>query len=247
MTKKYIYDFFLLALCQLLCIGCIDSTKNNSNPKAARKYISYQQAARAYDFEAAHQILDEMNNRLDLPDGMCVGEWEEKKEEAFDYIFNAEAMYLCSRGDKESIDRLTFLLTEIPIKGVAIPEGTEYKSEYDFDIERKSAHSEYISYATRFNQKCSSLIDLAISNHNYIIVEKVLPLFKSVPNPFTEDSKEVVEDQGFRISVSTKYRKQRLTYTNAMRDMAISKVNKAIKEGVFPNITEEIKDQQQYN
>lgn len=241
MTKKYICVYFFLALCQLLCGGCSFSTENNSNQETARKYTSYQEAARAYDFEAAHQILDEMNNRSGLPDGMCVGEWEESKERAFEYIFHAEAMYLCSRGDRESIDRLTFLLTDIPIKGVAIPEGTEYETKYDFDDDRLKAHSDYISYATKFNQKCSSLIDLAISNHNFIIVEKVLPLFKSIPDPFTKDSKEVVEDQGFRLSVSTKYRKQKLTYTDAMRDMAISKVNKVIREGGFPGISEEIK------
>ena len=229
--KKYIYNFLILALCQLLCVGCSNNTK----------YNSYQEAARAYDFEAAHQFLDEMNNLPYPPDQISVGEWEEKKEKAFDYIFNAEAMYLCSRGDRESIDRLTFLLTDIPIKGVAIPEGTEYESKYNFDIDKLSAHSDYISYAIKFNQKCSSLIDLAISNHNFIIVEKVLPLFKAVPNPFTEESKEVAEDQGFRIVVSTKYRKQILTYTNAARDKAVSKVNKVIREGGFPGVSEEIR------
>ena len=227
----HLYGFLVLVLNMMICSSCADS-------KA--KYNSYQEAARAYDFEAAHRFLDEMNNAPSPPSGMTYGDWEVKKKEAFDYIFHAEAMYLCAKGDLESINRLTFLLTDIPIKGSAIPEGTEYKSKYDFDMDRLKEHSEYIENATKFNQKCSELIDLAISNRNYTIVEKVLPLYKPVPNPFKEDSKEIAEDQGFRIVLSTKYRMQKMDYTDIAKKNAILKVNKAIRENVFSGVNKEI-------
>ncbi len=230
MANNRLFIFPTFILCMILFTGC--------NKK---KYDSYQEAARAYDFEAAHKFLDDMNNVSYPPDGITVGDWEERKEEAFDYVFNAEAMYLCAKGDNESINRLTFLLSGVPIKGVAIPDGTEYNTEYDFETKQLLSHHEYIKYATSFNQKCDALIDLAISNHNFIIIEKVLPLFKAVPNPFKEDSKEVTEDQGFRIVLSTKHRRQKLTYSNTMKESAILKINKAIRDGMFPNVTQEIK------
>ena len=68
---------------------------NNTN------IIVIKRLLRAYDFEAAHQFLDETDNLPYPPDQISVGEWEEK-EKAFDYIFNAEAMYLL----KEVIEKV---------------------------------------------------------------------------------------------------------------------------------------------
>ena len=50
--KKYIYNFLIL-MCQLLCVGCSNNTKYN---------IISRRGSTGYDFEAAHQFLDEMNN-----------------------------------------------------------------------------------------------------------------------------------------------------------------------------------------
>ena len=92
-------------------------------------------------------------------------------------------------------------------------------------------HEKYILYVRRFNQKCNTLIDLAIANHNYNLVNKVFPLYKSVPNEL---------DQGLSVS-DGKREKQRISYSDEDKEKAKKKINVAVKNGIFPNITTEIK------
>jgi len=181
-------------------------------------------AAMSYDFNKAHEILIKLET-------MTKNSYEGKSiyNEAFDYVFNAEAMYLCAKGDNESLGRLVFLLSSIPIEGVGITEGTEYEAKYLVDGYEE--HEKYILYVRRFNQKCNTLIDLAIANHNYNLVNKVFPLYKSVPNEL---------DQGLSVS-DGKREKQRISYSDEDKEKAKKKINVAVKNGIFPNITTEIK------
>lgn len=190
--------------------------------------------ALSYNFVSAHEKLNILANDRDASidlyiDGVDYYKIKKKRyEETEDYVFNAEAMYLCSKGDKESIDRITFLLSSIPVKGIAIPEGTEYEYETEFIGEIGENHSDYINYVTAFNQKCETLIDLAISNRCFSLVEKVLPLIKSVP-----DIPSTVYKNGKNI-------RHKLTYNDNTKKQAILKVNKAIRESVFPGVNKEI-------
>ncbi len=205
---------------------------------SCNKYSTYQEAARAYDFEAAHQILDKMTNETPPLNDYDKKRWEARNDEAFDYVFNAEAMYLCAKGDKESLDRLVFLLSSIPVKGVSLPEGTEYTSPFSLDDDVFDMHQVYIAYAIKFNQKCDVLVDLAIAHRCYYLIECIIPLYKPITEPLKE-SEEIgmVEQYGI---VSTKYKTHRLHYNYKMREEAVEKVNKAIKGGAFPNVTKEI-------
>lgn len=206
------------------------------------KYKTYQEAARAYDFEAAHQMLDELHEEYVESGTLSWANKDKKKkyDDAFDYVFNAEAMYLCAKGDKESLDRIIFLLSNIPVEGAAIPEGTQYK-ETDELFSQRDDHELYINYATRHNQKCNTLIDLAIANHLYPLAERVLPLLKDVPEPikgreddFDEETRLYKENHGKR-TFSGIYKTQVITYSRIDRERAKEKVQNAIEEGVFPN------------
>ena len=130
-------------------------------------YDNYQDALRANDFQAAHEFLEDMQGTKDY-------------EKAYDEVFNAEALFLCANGDKTSLDRIIFLLSSVPIEGTPVPEGTVFKSRYDVR-DMADGHNRYIHSVTKYNQKCSMLIDLAISKHNESLAECIMPLFKAVP------------------------------------------------------------------
>jgi hypothetical protein len=197
--------------------------------------IECKSAAMNRDFTLAHELLNQLESDYISYEGGYKDKKEKKRkryEDTFDYVFNEEAMYLCSEGDKESIDRITFLLSSIPISGVAIPEGTVYRSNAsDLSEETVKNNEEYTIYAIKFNQKCDILIDLAISNNNFMLIQKILPLYKSVPDPIKHDY----------LIINEEYHTEKVTYSNdAVMDARI-KVNNAIKDGVFPNINKEIK------
>lgn len=73
-------------------------------------------AAMNQDFVTAHEKINILRN----------GKFKGKYQDAFDFVFNAEAMYLCAKGDEESLNRIIFLLSGIPMEGVPISEGTKY-------------------------------------------------------------------------------------------------------------------------
>lgn len=180
-------------------------------------------ASMSYDFNKAHERLIQLESLSKNSD-----EGKEIYNEAFDYVFNAEAIFLCAKGDDESINRLVFLLASIPVVGVALPEGFTYNSNVG-SVFRE--HEKYIEYTNRFNQKCDALIDLAIANHNISIAERIIPLFKLTTEPL----------RGLEKDTADKYVEHKIVYINNAKDNAIRKVNKAIKEGVFPKTTKEIK------
>jgi hypothetical protein len=217
----YFFIFFLI-----IGLGIYFEGSDERNDKEMIEIANKCKAdALACDFVSAHEKLNTLASDRDGANEYDYQRIKEKRyNEVFDYVFNAEAMFLCAKGDKESIDRITFLLSSIPVKGIAIPEGTPYEYEHDFDSDTRDLHKDYIEYASSFNQKCDVLIDLAISNNNYLLIKKVIPLFKTVPE-----------------QLKSHYKRHLLEYSNSSKKNAILKINKAIRDGVFPNVTQEIK------
>ena len=162
----------------LLIVTVLISCSTNKNES---KFETYQEAARAYDFERAHQILDQLHDDyLSESDYSSYKKSKRKKyEDAFDYVFNVEAKALCANGDEESLNRIKYLLSDIPLDGYAIPEGSKYI--YNDVFLKKEEHDLYVNSMTRINEKCNNLMDLAIANHNYYLVERILPFYKKVP------------------------------------------------------------------
>jgi len=184
--------FFLLSSCNLK-----SDLREKYKFEEKVSYDNYQDALRANDFQAAHDFLEEMQGTKDY-------------EKAYDEVFNAEALFLCANGDKTSLDRIIFLLSSVPIEGTPVPEGTTFKSRYDVR-DMADGHNHYIHSVTKYNQKCSMLIDLAISKHSDSLVERIMPLFKAVPMALDNASDTV----------------QTMQYSWADRDRAIEKVEQA--------------------
>lgn len=239
-TQSFVLWMLLL---MIICGVCMVFALTDWNQKSisTNGYDTYQDAVNSRDFESAHIILNKMldnyHNKEVTPysDSWLSGndrhykEKAEKKEmlkaykEGVDFVFNAEVLYLCSLGDKESLDRIVFLLSELEIEGSPIPEG-EYKGIH-LTSESKIKHSEYISSVSSFNSKCNKLIDLSIARHFYGLVERIIPLYKTIPDeidPYSWGGKS-------------------MKYTDVDKEKAMEKVNNAIDSGVFPNVTEHIK------
>lgn len=205
-------------------------------------YSSYQEAARAHDFEAAHKILDIMLERYHnkeiepYHDGWFADNSKREKDKAekeemlkayqegVEYVFDAEVLFLCSVGDKASIDRLAFLMSDLKIEGNPITDGANYKYHNRFNRLDTEDHEKYIASVSQFNNRCDKLIDLAITNRNIGLANRIVQLYKPIPNQIIEDDDEHV-----------------MHYTNVDKERALEKVNKAIDDGVFPNVTEHLK------
>lgn len=230
-------SIFLVLVLLVLVKDCgepyvVSSDDEQQDEKMREIANECKSAAMEYDFITSHKLLTQLNTDALSSTDYYVKERKRKRyEEAFDFVFNTEAMYLCSKGDRESMDRLVFLLASIPEKGIQIPEGTEYYQEPNFDHNVREEHQDYINYATKYNQKCDALIDLAITNKNFLLVERVIPLFKPIAEPL-EDLEEGHDG---------KFKKHVVRYNQSMKKHAITKVNKAIRDGIFPSVNNEIK------
>lgn len=186
-------------------------------------------AAMNQDFVTAHEKINILKN----------GKNKEKYQDAFDFVFNAEAIYLCAKGDEESLNRIIFLLSSIPMEGVPISEGTQYDGIVtSIDYKEEENHQLYIDCVKKFNQKCNTLIDISIAYHKYALANNVIPLYKSEPSPVMKLEKDikVSEKTGETVGVI-----HTMTYLNSDKEKAIIKINKAIDDGVFPNETKHIK------
>lgn len=227
--------FFFL----IVGIGVLSERRNADDSK--HNYSSYQEAARAHDFEAAHKMLDKMlenyhnfevtpysdswfsSNKRHRKELAKKEEMLKAYQEGVDYVFDAEALYLCSIGDKASLDRLSYLISETRIEGNPITNGTTFHL-YDLGYNDREDHKKYISSASAYNTKCDKLIDLAITNHNLDLINRVIQLYKPIPDQLTTGIKEQI-----------------MHYSHNDKENAVDKVNKAIDNGAFPNITEHIK------
>lgn len=221
-----------------LLLSCSSSKQESTKDSETTNYSSYQEAARAYDFEAAHKILDQIHE-----DYLSHSDDDEKRgkyESAFDYIFNAEAMFLCSKGDEESLNRIIFLLSDIPLEGVAISENQTIGGVHG---EKKEAHEKYIKYATRLNQKCNNLIDFSIAYRKFSLAEKILPFYKGVPDLInnTVDVEKTSQHREKNHVVEFFCVKQIMKYSYSDKENAIKKINKAIDDGVFPDVINHLK------
>lgn len=169
------------------------SSKNkeegNSRSKEEEKQIkelikegNYRELCRINEFESAHRVLDELYNEYVNSDRETGPTNRAKYLDALDYIFNKEALYLFSLEDEQANKRITYLLTEIPVRGTCPSDGAECGlnvNEFGFmQIEQDVAWAKYYSFVTDYNSKCTQLLDLAIANDNKNIAKKLLAMYK---------------------------------------------------------------------
>lgn len=147
-----------LVVCAMLVMTACGGGKKNAEVTGAdgTVYSSYQDACRNADFNAAYKIIE-------LTDGT---------EEDKDYVFNAEMLYLVSQNTEETSNRVLYLLAEYQIPGTPVSPGAEYLDE-DYRSVKK-----YMEGISRYNNRCNSVLSLAISQRNETLARKVIELFK---------------------------------------------------------------------
>lgn len=179
MDHKWFFDYldrtgvlYAILLIGMIGGGCLIAYMNSDDyiiSEMGDIAIDCKSASMSYDFDKAYMKLAELES---LSQKCHLEKAKEIVKETSEYIFNSEAMYLCAKGDKASLDRIIFLLSSVPIRGVGGVAGNYYDNR---ETEK------YSKSALEFNQKCDLLIDLAIANRKYDLTERVIPLFKSIP------------------------------------------------------------------
>lgn len=160
-------------------------------------YTSYQDACRAQDYNAAYKIIE-------LTDGT---------EADKDYVFNSEMLYLVSQHTEEASNRVLFLLAEYQIPGLHPSPGSEYHDE------QHKAVKEYMEGVARYNNRCNSVLDLAIAQGDETLSKKIIPLFKPNVDVLSEGSSYIdIRYDGF---------------VEKDKEAAQKRLEKAIKEGAF--------------
>lgn len=171
MKKVLLYT---LAMCAMLVFTACSGSDNNSNDNETG-YATYKEALAANDFESAHKIIAQAE-----ADNVKLGEKDfEKKygikyigkgiEAAKEEIFDKEVKFLAANGSPEANARLVFLFSDFEIKGKKLPVGL---NSYYY------VNNEYPKSVSIFNSKLSMVLDLAISQDNKELAQKIIKLYK---------------------------------------------------------------------
>ncbi len=126
-----------------LLTACGSSSSKNEEKVSitssdGKEYESYEEACHAQDYEAAHKFLTAMKKA-----------GSSDYEEAREYIFSQEALYLIAMNDETSTKRLFFLLQE---------------------------DANEVSNKVR-DARCNTIIELAMKQNNQALVEQTIGLY----------------------------------------------------------------------
>jgi len=143
-----------------------DCTKAPAPPftvtaESGKVYKNYKEACEDEDFVSAHKFLEHLRKKNEFY----------KAHTAQEYIFDKEMMYLANVGSPEAINRITYLLAEIPVKG-------EIPTEGALDKEESSKYNYYINSVKEHNNRCNKVLDLAIAIKNDTLAHNALNSFK---------------------------------------------------------------------
>ncbi len=229
-----------------LLTACGSSSSKNGEEKISvtgadgKEYTSYQDACRAGAFDAAYSILEKKreefekfkeNNQLVIKkvdkgifsDDVSYDKSNQEKydamvknyEEGMDYVFNAEMLFLASQNTEEASNRILYLLAEYHIPGTPTAPNGEYNHEA-YDGAKK-----YVEGISRYNNRCNSVLDMAIAQKNEKLAHSVVKIMKQ--------NVDVSSDDGtlHLFEVSSK------GVNNTDIDKAKKKLEDAIKSGAF--------------
>lgn len=141
MKRVCIISFCCIAVFLLMACGSSSSKggeKVTVTSSDGKEYESYEEACYAQDYEAAHKFLTAMK-KADASD----------YEEAREYVFSKEALYLIAINDESSTKRLFFLLQE---------------------------DANEVSNSVR-DARCNTIIELAIKQNNQTLVEQTVGMY----------------------------------------------------------------------
>ena len=237
--KKYLVLVAIIGLGVATLCSC--GSKSTSSEEEitvtgsdGKVYTNYRVACRNGDFDAAYSILEKKREEFEKfeeeNEMVIVDEYrnsdhsnEEKYnamvknyEDGMNYVFNAEMLYLTSQNTEETSNRILYLLAESEIPGTPTTAGGKYSRNRDYEHAKK-----YIEGIARFNNRCNSVLDMAIAQKNEKLANGVVKLMKQ--------NVDVEKDENYFgiLSVSSK------GVNNTDIDLAKKKLNDAIKSGAF--------------
>lgn len=143
---------------------------------------SYQEACTNGDFEEAHKLLGEIHETF-VSTGIDSDDYLTKAREYFsalEYIYKAEIQHIVTNLDDEACkDKITFLLTEIPIDGQKPDESFEtHEVNFVEGSWGEEAHVRpykvYGYYVTSHNNLLNHALTLAINRKHKKLAENIL-------------------------------------------------------------------------
>ena len=171
--KKYLVLIAFLGLGLTTFTGCGNNSNKSVIGADGKEYDSYQSACRHQDFVAAYDWIEKNN-----------GSDDDK-----DYVFNAEMLYLTSLGTEEASNRIVYLLAEYQIPGVVVNNSTPnvYDNVKYGDGNLYNGLKTYIDGIKRFNKRCDNVLDIAITQNNKKLCQKIISLYKADINVGKDD------------------------------------------------------------
>lgn len=182
--KKLIF-FALLIWGGMLFLSCGQSSKEQSSEKISEQGKmdygnDYREAVKDGDFEAAHEILER-----------CYS------DDAMVYINFYEIASLLEEGGDGVVDKVVYILNEVPVKGEIQKGICDYGYAYKilesgypykfYETEAATART-YISFCKKYNELCDKVINLAINRKNKQVAEAVLDFYKPDIKVYTGES-----------------------------------------------------------
>lgn len=177
-----------------------------------------QDACRKGDFARAHKILSKMHTQVVEEEDY---DSYEQYYEVFDYVYKAEIQFIMSELSEDvCVDKITFLLNEIPIDGIKMPKGLFNGSSF---YSNRSMY--YHNWTVHFNRLCDQILTLAINRKYKDVARNVLMQY--VDNYVIIDGKADIN--GVHVSYGESY----INYTSDDRDAAKKKYEEAVALGLF--------------
>lgn len=207
MKRVCIISFCCIAV--FLLMACGSSSPKDKEEKITvtgtdgKEYTSYQEACRTGDFEAAHKFLDVLHDnyvdgygKAHEYDSYQVRDVREKYHAALNAIFKQEMMFLASDGSEHAADKVVYLLTEIPEEGSPHTDGRHHWGDIREDCDDAKEHVTYCKWVTNYNSLCTQILDLAISQDNQYLAQKVIKMYKQN----VENVKDPNDDNYYNVS-----------------------------------------------
>ena len=179
----------ILALCFSVsfafssCIGCGIGDFGVSD--SGDEYDNYKEDCKDGAFEDAHEKLGEIHETF-VSTSIHSDDYLAKAREYFsalEYIYKAEIQYILTNMDDEACkDKLTFLLSEIPIDGQKPDESVVILDDYfeegnEWEEDHPKPYKVYGYYSTSYNNLLNHALILAINRKYKKLAENILLLY----------------------------------------------------------------------
>ncbi len=228
-------SLFILCCLTVFFFSCGSNGTSTMKVKGTngKEYASYQDACRDGDFDAAYQLLSLKKEEIDkfteenqLEKTDLFGSYDRSNkdkydamvknyEEGMDYVFNAEMLFLASQNTEDASNRILYLLAEYHIPGTPTAPESSYRDDA-YDEAKK-----YITGISRFNNRCNSVLDMAIAQGNEKLAKGVVKIMKQ--NVDIEADSDLIKS----LIISKK------GVNNTDIDLAKKKLEEATKSGAF--------------